>query len=158
MFTLFLYCTAALLLAVSFRKDKAKTRKAVKKGLRSFENVLPLFLFILMLMGMLLAVFDRETISALIGSGSGASGLALSGLIGSITLIPAFAAYPLAGELLRSGAGYAQITMFITTLMMVGLATLPLEREIFGRTAYLRNGAGLVYSLVLSLIMGWIFA
>jgi len=158
LFNIFLYAAALVFLLVSFSRDRGKTRAALKKGWKSFENILPLFLFILLLTGMLLTWLDEATISRLIGAESGWTGLLLTGIIGSITLIPAFVAYPMAGELLRAGAGYAQITMFITTLMMVGVVTLPLERKLFGRLAFLRNGLGLVYSLLAALAMGWIFA
>ena len=86
------------------------------------------------------------------------AGIALSGLIGSVTLIPAFAAYPAAAELLRVTGGYAQITMLITSLMMVGLVTLPMESRFFGLKAALwRNGLGLVYSFALAVFVGAVF-
>ena len=130
---------------------------ALKKGWKSFTNILPLFLFILLLMGTALAWLDGETVGRLIGAESGWMGLAITAVIGSITLIPAFVAYPMAGELLKAGAGYAQITMFITTLMMVGLVTLPLEKTLLGKAAYLRNVLGFFYALIASVIIGWLF-
>ncbi len=158
LFNTLLYLAAGAMLVISFRKDRQKTRMALKKGWKSFETILPMFLLVLLLTGMALAWLDQATIARLVGAESGWWGLAITGVIGSITLIPAFAAYPMAGELLRAGAGHAPITMFITTLMIVGLVTLPLEKQFLGKTAYLRNGLGLLYSLVLALIMGWIFA
>jgi hypothetical protein len=44
----------------------------------------------------------------------------IAGLVGSITLIPAFVAFPLAAALLHNGAGIMQIAVFVSTLMMVG--------------------------------------
>ena len=64
-------------------------------------------------------------------------------------------AFPLAASLLKAGAGYAQITMFVTTLMMVGVVTLPMEIKYFGRKLALkRNALALVFSVLLSLVMG----
>ncbi|HEY9061859.1 MAG TPA: hypothetical protein VIO64_15335 [Pseudobacteroides sp.] len=50
---------------------------------------------------------------------------------GSITLIPCFVAFLLAAALLKSGAGFMQIAVFISTLMMVGIVTIPPRNKIF---------------------------
>jgi hypothetical protein len=46
-FALILYGVTILLLVISFLSDKAKTRKALLKSWKSFENILPQFLSIL---------------------------------------------------------------------------------------------------------------
>lgn len=158
MFTLILYSAALLFLFLSWRKSREKTRAALKKSWKSCMGVLPLFFAILLCMGFLLAFVDEAVIRQVVGKESGMAGIALSGLIGSVTLIPAFAAYPAAAELLRVTGGYAQITMLITSLMMVGLVTLPMESRFFGLKAALwRNGLGLVYSFALAVFMGAVF-
>ena len=158
MFTLLLYGAAAVFLFISWKKDRRKTCAALKKAWRSCLGVLPLFLGILLCMGFLLAFVDENLIRQTVGRESGMAGVILSGVIGSVTLIPAFAAYPTAAELLQVTGGYAQITMLITSLMMVGIATLPMEIRFFGvRAAVLRNALGLVYSFALALFIGAIF-
>lgn len=155
MSTAALYLFTAVLLFLSFRKDRQKTRQALKKAWKSFENILPQFLSILVLIGIMLAVLDRETITRLLGAESGAAGMAVAALIGSVTLIPGFIAFPLAASLLSSGAGYGQTAMFLTTLMMVGLVTLPLETTFFGRRlAVMRNALAFVYAVISSVILG----
>ena len=155
MSTAALYLFTAVLLFLSFRKDRQKTRQALKKGWKSFENILPQFLSILVLIGIMLAVLDRETITWLLGAESGAAGMAVAALVGSVTLIPGFIAFPLAASLLSSGAGYEQTAMFLTTLMMVGLVTLPLETTFFGRRlAVMRNALAFVYAVISSVILG----
>ena len=75
--------------------------------------------------------------------------------IGCITLIPGFIAFPLAASLWDAGAGYAQIAIFISTLMMVGIATLPLEIKYFGRnTAVKRNVLSLIFAVITSCVIG----
>ena len=75
--------------------------------------------------------------------------------IGAITLIPGFVAFPLAAALLKSGAGYMQIGAFVSTLMMVGIVTLPVEIKYFGKKAtIIRNSAAFVFSLLVALVMG----
>ncbi len=155
MFTIILYCAAALGLGVSFFKSRERTKLALKKAWKSFENILPQFLTVLLVLGMMLSVLSEETISKLLGSGSGVLGMAIAAVIGSVTLIPGFVAFPLAASLLRAGAGYGQITMFVTTLMMVGVVTLPVEMKYFGRKAAVRrNLLALVFAVCVSFLMG----
>jgi uncharacterized membrane protein YraQ (UPF0718 family) len=149
------YALAFLLLSVSFFKDRPKTAQALRKAWKSLEGILPQFLGIIVLIGILLAVFDPETIQKLIGSPSGWRGTLLASAIGSITLIPGFIAFPTAAMLLKGGAGYMQIAAFISTLMMVGVVTLPTEISAFnGKVALLRNGLAYVFSLLVALIVG----
>lgn len=155
MFTLILYLLAGALLILSIIKDRKKTKIALKKALKAFENILPQFLSILIIIGIMLAVLSPETISKLIGQQSGWLGMVIAGIIGSITLIPGFVAFPLAAALLKSGAGFMQIAVFISTLMMVGIVTIPLEIKYFGRkAAILRNGLAFALSFAIALIIG----
>ena len=159
MFTKFLYGAAILGLLLSYVKDKAKTKLALKKAWRSFENILPSILVILLLIGFIFAFLDAQAISKLLGTDSGLLGMIIATVVGCITLIPGFVAFPLANSLLTAGAGYAQIAIFISTLMMVGIATLPLEIKCFGkRIALKRNILSLILAVVTSCIVGVIMS
>jgi uncharacterized membrane protein YraQ (UPF0718 family) len=76
-------------------------------------------------------------------------------LIGTITIIPAFVAFPLSKSLLDAGAALAAIAAFLTTLTMVGFATFPIEKEYFGTkfTIY-RNLFSFFSAISIALIMG----
>lgn len=155
MFTKILYAGTAIWLIFSFYKDPAKTKTALKKSWKAFENILPSVLSILILIGFILTFLDTETISKLLGRESGITGMCIAAVIGSITLIPGFVALPLSASLITSGAGYAQIALFISTLMMVGVATLPLEAKYFGRHAAIkRNLLSLTVAVITSFIIG----
>ena len=159
MSTFIIYILVSCLLCLSFVKDKGKTHRALKKAWKSFENIMPQFLSILFIIGIMLAVLDPQTIYMLLGKDSGLRGMTIAAVIGSITLIPGFVAFPLAAALLKAGAGYGQITMFITTLMMVGVVTLPVEIQFFGRaTAIKRNVLALVFAVVISFVIGGIIS
>lgn len=150
-----LYVVTILLLAFSYARNREKTVQALKKAWKSFEGILPQFLAILMLVGLMLAVVDASVISRLLGSESGVMGMAVAAAIGSVTLIPGFIAFPLAASLLAAGAGYGQTAMFLTTLMMVGVVTLPLETTYFGRRLALkRNLLAFLYAVVSSFLLG----
>jgi len=155
MFTVLMYIVAFSFLVLSFVKDKKKTFLALKKAWKSFEYILPQLLAILVIIGIMLAVLSPEVISELIGEKSGWLGMLMASLIGSVTLIPGFVAFPLASALLKSGAGFMQIAVFISTLMMVGIVTIPLEIKYFGKkTAILRNSIAFVFSFIVAIAIG----
>jgi len=150
-----LYVIAILALSTSLLKSREKTIIALKKAWKSFENILPQFLSILIIIGILLTVLSPEQISKLLGKESGWYGVLIAAVIGSVTLVPGFIAFPLAAALLKSGAGYMQIAAFISALMMVGIVTIPVEVEYFGKkAAAVRNIAAFVFSLIVALVMG----
>ena len=149
-----LYFIAFLLLVISFLKDKAKTIKALKIGIKSLEGVMPQFLGIIVTIGILLAVFNPETISNLIGENSGFLGVFLSSVIGSITMMPTFVAFSTGQTFLQSGAGYPQVGALIATLTMVGLITYPLEAKYIGKKgAFLRNLLAFLFSFVVAMFI-----
>ncbi len=149
-----LYLIILILLTVSFIKDRAKTKKALLKAWKSFTNILPEVLSIMIFVGILLAILSPETISQLIGTQSGLLGVITALLVGSITLIPSFITFPLAATLLKAGAGYAQVAAFVSTLMSVGLITLPVEIKYFNkRTAILRNGFSFIVAILFTIVV-----
>lgn len=153
------YGLAIILLILSFVKDKKKTKMALKKAWKAFENILPEFLVVIILVGFLLAILNTETISKIIGAESGWFGVILAGIIGSLTLIPGFVALPTAAILLENGAGYMQIAAFISTLMMVGIVTLPVEIKYFGKKISItRNILAFFFSFIVAIIIGLVVA
>lgn len=153
--TYILYGISIIFLGISFFKDKKKTKIALKKAWKAFENILPEFLVVILLVGVLLAILNTELISKIIGSESGWFGVIVAAAVGAITLIPGFVAFPTAALLLQGGAGYMQIGAFISTLMMVGIITLPVEIRYFGkRLTVLRNLLAFLFSFLVAAIIG----
>jgi len=153
--TYIFYGITVILLAASFFKDRKKTGLALRKAWKAFENILPQLLVVLLLVGLLLAVLNPGAISKLIGSDSGWYGVLLASVIGSITLIPGFIAFPTAAMLLAGGAGYMQIGAFVSTLMMVGIVTMPVEIKYFGKkVTILRNILAFAFSFLVALTIG----
>lgn len=153
--TIIFYGLSIGLVLVSFYKDKMKTKKALMKAWKSFENILPQILGIITSVGIIIAFLNPERISTIIGGSSGWLGVILAAVVGSITLIPGFVAFPTAAILLENGAGYMQLGAFISTLMMVGLMTMPVEIEYFGKKAtFLRNSFAFVFSFLVAFIIG----
>lgn len=155
--TIFLYLIAGVGLGISFLKNKEKTKMALKKAFKAFEGILPQFLVVLVLVAVTLSVLDTATVSRFLGAESGALGILIASLVGAITLIPGFVAFPAAAALLEGGAGATQIAAFVSSLMMVGVVTLPMETKFFGRkAALLRNALAFGFSLLAALFVGWV--
>ena len=153
------YSLAVALLALSFFKDGHKTLTTLKKAGKSFLGILPQFLGIIAIVGVLLALLDPATINRILGRSSGFLGVMIASVVGSITLIPGFIAFPTAALLLKGGAGYMQMGAFVSTLMMVGVITLPTEIDFFNRRmALLRNGLAYLFSLVVALVIGLVMS
>lgn len=150
-----LYGLTAILLIISLTKDKTKTKQALLKGWKAFSNILPPMLGIIAMVGIIIAFLNPERISAIIGESSGIFGVLLAAVVGSITLIPGFIAFPTAVILLKNGAGYMQLGAFISTLMMVGVMTIPIEKAYFGKKlTILRNASAFIFSLLVAIVIG----
>lgn len=155
MFSTIMYLLAIAGLIASAIADRKKTKQALVKSWKAFSNLLPDFAGVLALIGLVLTLLSPEVISVVIGGGSGMLGMVVASIVGAITLIPGFISFPLAASLLERGAGVMQVAVFVSTLMMVGFVTLPLERKHFGaKAAYLRNGLSYVYSFLVALVLG----
>jgi uncharacterized membrane protein YraQ (UPF0718 family) len=152
----FIFIAVSIILSViSFLLDKDKTILGFKKGFKMFKNIVIPFLNILILVSLLLFIIPPQMIVKYLGAGSGAIGFAIAAVIGSITLIPAFISYPIASGLLKQGASYATVAVFMTTLMMVGVVTLPLEIKYFGKkVAILRNLLNLLAAIIIGILIG----
>ncbi len=157
MTTVILYGVAAAAAAASFAADRKRTMQALRKSKAAILNILPEFAVVLGLVGIMLTFLSPDVIRRFIGTESGVLGLLAASIIGSVTLIPGFVAFPLAASLLARGAGPTQIALFVSTLMMVGIVTYPLERRYFGRReALLRNGIAYVYSFIVAFVVGMV--
>ncbi len=155
MTTIFVNLFALVSLIVAFFVNKEKTKKSLKKAVGIFINILPMVLGIVMIMGLLMGLVPKEYISKLIGEKSGILGILITAVTGSILHIPSIIAFPLAGGLVERGASVTSVAVFITTLTMIGVVTLPLEiKELGKKMAFLRNGISFVIAIIIGLLIG----
>ncbi|MPM49744.1 hypothetical protein SDC9_96475 [bioreactor metagenome] len=76
-------------------------------------------------------------------------------MLGTITLVPAFIAFPLVGTLVGAGVSVVPAVAFLTTLTMVGVVTFPLEKREFGvKFTAVRNGLSFLFAIAIALVMG----
>lgn len=153
-FTLLFLIIAVGLTLVSFIKNKKKTLAAMKKSKSMMGNMLGEIVAIIFLIGLLLTLIPPETIKSALGSTNTFVSTILGAVVGSITLIPAFVAFPLVGSLVDAGASIIPAVAFLTTLTMVGVVTFPLEKKELGTKFTLtRNILSFGFAVVIALVM-----
>lgn len=158
MFNIILFVLTVIFLIFSYVKSPQKTMKALKIAWNSFIRILPMMLTIIGVIGLMLTFISPETIKFIFSNQHWWS-TSLAALVGAITLMPAFIAFPLAASLIREGAGLMPIAAFVTTLTMVGIVTAPMEISMFGkRYTFLRNALSFVAALLIALAMGKILS
>lgn len=138
--------------------SRDKTLKALKISYSRFINILPAFLIMLVLVSVVLFLIPDEVISDYLGVENKLAGVLLASFLGSVTLMPGFISYPLAGILLKKGVAYMVLSAFTTTLMMVGVLTYPIEKQYFGtKVTIMRNAISLLMALIIAVVTGIFF-
>jgi len=154
---LYLYVLTVLLILLSFFKDKEKTIKGIKLGFKKFKKILPSYLKLLIIISIVL-LFSQDLIIEYLTNNNLLLGTILAVVIGSLTIMPGFIAYPLAGVLLAKGVPYMILGGFVTSLMLVGVVTYPLEKEYFGKRAtIIRNSFSFFISLGIAIGIGFFY-
>ena len=153
--TLTMWLGTAAFLTVSFFKNKARTWQALKAAFAMGKGMLGSILSVIFLIGLILTALPPERIAEFIGHQSLFWATVVSAAFGTITLIPAFTAFPLVGTLVNAGVGIVPSVAFLTTLTMVGIVTFPLERQKFGlKFTVVRNALSFVFAILIALTMG----
>jgi len=154
----YLYIIAGLAVLISFVVNREKTLRAVKIAIKRFVSILPAFLIMLILVSIVLFLVPDIVISNYLGANNKLVGVLLASFLGSITLMPGFIAFPLCVILLNKGVPYMVLSAFVTTLMMVGVLTYPIEKEYFGvKVTIIRNVLSLFIALVIAVMTGIFF-
>ncbi len=139
----------------SIIKDKKRTISAIRMSSGMMKHMAGEIMAILFLIGIILTFIPPEIIKQYAGQSNYLITTVVFALIGSITLIPAFVAFPLAGSLVTAGASIVPVVAFLTTLTMVGVVTFPLEKQEFGaKFTLIRNSLSFVFAIIIALAMG----
>jgi uncharacterized membrane protein YraQ (UPF0718 family) len=118
-----MWAGTAIFLIFSLVRDRRRTKQALKMAIGMGRGMLGSMLSIIFLIGLILTVLPPERIAALVGKQSLLLATVVSAAFGTITLIPAFIAFPLVGTLVHAGVGIVPSVAFLTTLTMVGIVT-----------------------------------
>jgi len=148
----------AVLTLISFVFDKKKTLKGIKKGMMMFFKILPTLLSVIIIVSIVLYLVSDEVLIQYLGKDAGLGAYISAAVIGSVSIIPGFIAYPLAGILLKTGVSFSVLSVFITTLKMVGILTIPIEARFFGlKVAIFRNSLSFIGAILVGGSMALIF-
>lgn len=154
-FTISLWIITLSWFIVSIIKDKKKTIDSIKMSSGLMRNMIGEIIGILFLIGLLLTFIPPDTIKQYLGGSNMFISTVVAAFVGTITLIPAFVAFPLVGSLVNAGASIIPTVAFLTTLTMVGMVTFPLEKREFGlKFALTRNSLSFIFAVIIALLMG----
>lgn len=154
-FTIILWVITLTWFIWSIIKDKKKTFNSIKMSSGLMKTMIGEIIGILFLIGLILTFIPPDTIKYYLGQSNIFMSTIISAFVGSITLIPAFVAFPLVGSLINAGASIVPIVAFLTTLTMVGFVTFPLEKREFGvKFALIRNSLSFIFAVAIALFMG----
>lgn len=154
-FTIAIWLGTIVFLIISMAKDNRKTKRALKMAFGMGKGMLLSIISIIFLIGLVLTILPPQEIATFVEKQSLLLATIASAVFGTITLIPAFIAFPLVGTLVDAGVGIVPSVAFLTTLTMVGLVTFPLEKKEFGlKFAMTRNLLSFVFAILIALVMG----
>ncbi len=155
MTTIIMILLAMGFLLFSFIKSKEKTKESAKIAKKLLTNTFIDVAGVMAIVGLILALLPPDLIKKLLGGQSVVLSSVFGALIGTVTIMPAFIAFPLSKSLYESGAHLVSIAAFLTTLTMVGVATFPIEVKHFGKKFTItRNIVSFAMALIIALGMG----
>jgi len=123
-----------------------------KKTTRTFINVVPIIVGMLLLTSLLITVFPEQISAGLFGNGDIIDTL-LGASIGSIAAGHPLASYLLGGELLSGGVSLLAVTALVVTWVTVGIVQLPAEALLLGtRFAVYRNIISFIAAIAIAFL------
>jgi predicted Fe-Mo cluster-binding NifX family protein len=132
--------------------DKALLIHAMKGSGNQFVTMLPIFLGVVLLIGLFKTFVSRNFFTELL-SGNVVFDTFLGAFFGSILAGNPINSYVIGGELLQYGISLFTVTALIITWVTVGLIQLPVEITALGmRFALLRNGICFLLSIPIAII------
>lgn len=154
-FTVAIWVGTLVFLGISIAKDKVRSKQALKMALGMGKGMVISILSIIFAIGLILTLLPPAKIAAFVGNQSVLLATLVAALFGTITLVPAFIAFPLVGTLVNAGVSVVPSVAFLTTLTMVGVVTFPLEKKAFGiKFTSIRNGLSFLFAIAIALVMG----
>jgi uncharacterized membrane protein YraQ (UPF0718 family) len=155
--TIVTWVVALALLAVA--SSQGAHGPALKSGLRTFAQILPLLIAVFAITGFVEVLVPREKIAALLGDQTGVRGILVGCVAGAITPGGPYVSFPLVATMYRAGAGIGTVVAFITAWSLWAVARLPMEIGIVGpRVTLIRVLSTLVFPPIAGLIARWVFS
>ncbi|HEY70264.1 MAG TPA: hypothetical protein G4O08_06755 [Anaerolineae bacterium] len=130
---LFLLLIAIALAALSWSKGGSSlTLAGLLNGLQTLISVIPLLIAAFLIAGFTQVLIPPEVIEKWLGAGSGWRGFFIASLAGGLIPGGPYVYYPIAGGLLKAGAGIGVLVSFISAKNLWSISRLPFEFALLG--------------------------
>lgn len=146
-----LYIIAIVFLLITFIKDPVKGYTGLKSFKKTVVGLLPSIIVLIFLISMIAALINPQLIVGNINPSSGLSGVVYAFFFGIFLFIPSYIAIPLAANLHNNGAGIAQLSTLIGSLMGIGIIYIPIEIKYFNKKFVIIH---LLTAIVMALVVG----
>jgi len=146
-----------VLAAFAWRPDLGVTisQRSARNFLEMFGVLPPIFI----LLGLLEAWVPKEVIMKNLGDTSGLRGIALSILLGAAAAGPLYVAFPVAVAMLKKGARFANIAVFLFSWSTLKIPLLLFEASALGwRITIIRGTVNLVAIIIMGLLVDRLIA
>mgnify|MGYP002063640469 FL=1 len=125
---------------------------ALKRSTMQLVNLLPVFVGVVLLIGLYNALISKDLLSSLFSGNALLDTLFGTGL-GSILAGNPLNSYVIGGELLEQGVSLYAVTAFIAAWVTIGLVQLPMEMAALGKKfALIRNFLSMVLCIATSIL------
>ncbi len=128
-------------------------KKSLELTLQNVKEMLSVLPPIFVLLGLLDVWVDRATMMKFTGKGSGFKGVLIAFLLGSAAAGPLYAAFPVAGVMLKKGSSLFNVFIFVGAWSTTKIPMLAFEGANMGLTfTLLRLGLSIIGILIIALI------
>jgi predicted Fe-Mo cluster-binding NifX family protein len=132
--------------------DRRSVVQALKISAHQMANLLPIFIGIILCIGLFTAFISEEFLSSIFSGNPTVDTLFGAGL-GSVFTGNPINSYIIGGELLKYGVSLMAVTAFIVAWVTVGIVQMPAEIAALGKDfALLRNAVSFVMSLAIAIL------
>jgi uncharacterized membrane protein YraQ (UPF0718 family) len=140
-------------------RNPALAAGGLKAGGASLLRALPLVVAGFALAGLFQAVEVRELVTNWLGAQSGIRGILLGTLLGALTPGPVYFALPLAGGLLKGGAGAGVVVAYVTAWDACSLRRLMIDLSLLDlRVVAMKFSLSIVFSVVAGIVAAVAFS
>ncbi len=125
--------------------------KSFHKALKSFANMVPVLIGVVLLIGLFRVYITPAMISSVF-TGEIFQDTVVGSVVGSISAGNPITSYIIGGELLKEGVSLFAVTAFVTAWVTVGVIQMPAEASALGkRFSFLRNSLGFLFSIMVAI-------
>jgi uncharacterized membrane protein YraQ (UPF0718 family) len=122
------------------------------KSLKAMGKMIPLFLAVILFMGLVLTYISEEIMEELF-TGDPLRDTPVGAILGSVAAGNPITSYIVGGELLRKSVSLYTVTAFIVAWVTVGVVQYPVESTILGRKfAFQRNILSFILSIFVAIV------